>query len=483
MEVGRHIYKILRAVTLMMCMLMASPLHAQPTVKKYVISQGGMKIMLGKKLSDASLQEFIDQYDLAELALPQYLKSNFKDSIIKHGWRIDSSSHETVVLSKPFGAVNNVGDPAELIRMAGLGIYFNPIATPALMGDKIGINIFRNDLPFNIKDSIATFVLRRNPNAGKVMLAGNFTNWADGALPMKKTDSGWSMQVKLLPGKYLYKFIVDGNWITDPDNSTTENDGEGNTNSVWYFTNILFKLDGYTTSKKVYVAGSFSNWQSDRLRMKKTATGWELPACLDTGTYTYRYMINNKWIADPLNPDRFPNEFGEYNSVIRIGKPIIFQITGLQDAKNVFLAGSFNDFRSFELRMTKTPTGWQIPYVLGAGNYEYKFIVDGTWIDSRGNELARNEPGDIFVLDPNYTFRLKNQGKAKTVFVSGDFNSWSPNAYKLTRDGDDWVLKLHLSKGKHLYKYVIDGNWTKDPGNEYWEQNEFGTGNSVLWVE
>jgi hypothetical protein len=486
MEVGRHIYwRIARCIgfIILFSLMEASPVQAQPAAKKYIISKGGMQINLGKGLPDAALNDFIKQYDLSELALPQLLKNNFKDSIIRHGWKIELNNSEMVVLTKPFAAAEGVNDPALMIRMTGMGIYFSDVNTVSMV-NQIGYNSFRSQQPFAVKDSVVTFVLRKNLSAQRVRLAGSFTNWESGALPMIKTDSGWSLQVRLRPGKHLYKFITDGNWITDPDNINVENDGEGNTNSVYFFTNTAFRLNGYANARKVYVAGSFSNWQEDRLRMTKTGTGWELPVYLDTGTYTYRFIINNNnWIIDPANPDRFPNEFGDSNSVIRVGKPILFELLGLPDAKKVFLAGSFNGFHNYELAMKKTATGWTVPYVLGSGNYEYKFFVDGQWVDARGNAIKKDEPGNIFVIEPNYTFRLKGQGNARTVFVSGDFNSWSPNAYKLTKQGDDWVLKLHLSPGKHVYKYVIDGNWTRDPNNELWEQNEYGTGNSVLWVE
>jgi hypothetical protein len=29
----------------------------------------------------------------------------------------------------------------------------------------------------------------------------------------------------------------------------------------------------------------------------------------------------------------------------------------------------------------------------------------------------------------------------------------------------------------------VDGKWMIDPANDLWEDNEFGTGNSVLWIE
>jgi hypothetical protein len=29
---------------------------------------------------------------------------------------------------------------------------------------------------------------------------------------------------------------------------------------------------------------------------------------------------------------------------------------------------------------------------------------------------------------------------------------------------------------------IVDKEWKLDPGNELWEENEYGTGNSVLWI-
>jgi hypothetical protein len=47
---------------------------------------------------------------------------------------------------------------------------------------------------------------------------------------------------------------------------------------------------------------------------------------------------------------------------------------------------------------------------------------------------------------------------------------------------DGWMVELFLPVGKCLYKFIVDGQWIIDPGNKLWEQNEFGTGNSLLWV-
>lgn len=77
-----------------------------------------------------------------------------------------------------------------------------------------------------------TFRLKGYPDAKIVNLAGTFNDWKPATIVCGKENAEWICRVELKPGKYLYKFIVDGNWIIDPANSTTEGDGRGNTNSV-----------------------------------------------------------------------------------------------------------------------------------------------------------------------------------------------------------------------------------------------------------
>ncbi|MEN3043758.1 MAG: glycogen-binding domain-containing protein [Candidatus Hydrothermales bacterium] len=56
------------------------------------------------------------------------------------------------------------------------------------------------------------------PDARSVFLAGDFTDWEKGALKMEKRGDFWEIEVDLEPGRYEYKFIVDGSWVNDPEN-------------------------------------------------------------------------------------------------------------------------------------------------------------------------------------------------------------------------------------------------------------------------
>ncbi len=61
-----------------------------------------------------------------------------------------------------------------------------------------------------------------DPRAKQVYLAGDFNSWDVTATPMTRDDKGvFSVVVPLGPGRYEYKFVVDGQWVADPYNPVT----------------------------------------------------------------------------------------------------------------------------------------------------------------------------------------------------------------------------------------------------------------------
>jgi endonuclease/exonuclease/phosphatase family metal-dependent hydrolase len=73
--------------------------------------------------------------------------------------------------------------------------------------------------------------------ARSVRVAGDFTNWEAGALPMARDhDAGglWIVQTDpLAPGAHFYQYIVDGVWKLDPAHPMMEDNGIGGTNSAF----------------------------------------------------------------------------------------------------------------------------------------------------------------------------------------------------------------------------------------------------------
>jgi hypothetical protein len=77
-----------------------------------------------------------------------------------------------------------------------------------------------------------TFVLA-HAHAGRVLLSGDFNEWSTDATPMTPQGDGrWQVAVALPPGRHQYKFIVDGQWMPDPNGAERVADGFGDGNSV-----------------------------------------------------------------------------------------------------------------------------------------------------------------------------------------------------------------------------------------------------------
>lgn len=71
-----------------------------------------------------------------------------------------------------------------------------------------------------------------DPQAQAVFVTGSFNGWNTDANPMTKNDAGvWTATLSLPPGETTYKFIVDGQWKTDPANPSVVEDGQGGQNS------------------------------------------------------------------------------------------------------------------------------------------------------------------------------------------------------------------------------------------------------------
>lgn len=478
MEIKSAIYRSKRICLCILVMAFSClKLSAQTELTSCTIRNGNMSITLSKNISGPALDSFVAKFDLFDLDLRTLVRTGIMDSLRKLGWMV-SQTRELYIITKPFQSFGEINNPANKILFAEKNQHIEELFPPVSSQVKFGYNRFRNKYPFAVNDSSVTFYLRGNTNAQQVILSGSFIRWSPDALRMIKTDSGWILKVKLGPGKYWYKFIIDGGWTTDRDNALTENDGMGNNNSVYYKTNMVFRLNGYKNARRVFLAGSFNGWNEKELQMTETGTGWELPLYLANGTHTYRFIANGRWMEDPGNPSKLPNEFGEYNSMVQLGKAYLFHLPGYTDAKKVALSGSFNGWRRDELFMNKKENGWELLYTLGPGNYEYTFVVDGK------AAKASSGSGNLhFIIEPNYTFRLRGFENAKAIYLAGDFNNWSPNTFAMKRENGAWAFTVHLSPGKHLYKFVVDGKWIIDPDNKLWEQNEHDTGNSIVWIE
>lgn len=71
---------------------------------------------------------------------------------------------------------------------------------------------------------------------------------------------------------------------------------------------------------------------------------------------------------------------------------------------------------------------------------------------------------------------------AQEVALTGSFCDWT-QFYPMKRDAKgSWKRQMTLPRGRHEYRFVVDGQWRNDPGSEEQAPNPFGEANSVIDV-
>ena len=130
-----------------------------------------------------------------------------------------------------------------------------------------------------------------------------------------------------------YRLVVDGLWMTDPENAQIMTDTSGITLSSFMIPEkesppesphndnrtITFRYLG-GRGQKVYVYGDFNNWDPYMYRMnEEPGTGtYSCKLRLSPGSYRYKYIVDGTTLPDPLNDDRTLDIFGDTASVFTV---------------------------------------------------------------------------------------------------------------------------------------------------------------------
>lgn len=473
------------AILLMILISIMSPAMGQAHKNAFTIDSDQMVLYIDLKLSKVAIDSLLRVADIQGINTAKLSAGDFSE-LQKNGWIVKKISSGQLMISKPLEELGRNPQIQPYIitqNMFGADNDTHPGYPGKVM---YGVNNFARQTVHELPSGLTRFFFPGNLTAKKVLLSGNFNNWNTLKGLMLKTDSGWISDIKLQPGEYLYKFIVNGRWIADPNNNLKEDDGYDGRNSVYFRYNYTFKLAGYTKAQRVMLAGSFNNFNGNELVLTLKNGIWSKTMFLGEGLHTYRFLVDAQPVTDPANSNKGVDASGKPVSVINQGTQVVFKLKGFPNAKNVILSGDFNGWKTNEIHLKHLVDGWALTCVLPGGNYGYKFIVDGNWMRDPANPhivVFNGEANSFIAVKPNHTFILHGYTKAKTILLSGTFNNWAEDGYNLKHEGADWKISLNLKPGKYLYKFIVDGNWIIDPGNKLWEQNQFNSGNSVLWIE
>ncbi len=150
-------------------------------------------------------------------------------------------------------------------------------------------------------------------------------------------------------------------------------------------------------AQQVTLVGDFNDWRKDATPMRRISSGdWAATIYLPEGVYEYKFLMNGSDYQPNMNsPFKKADPYGAMNSVLIVGNPKTSpRINGRQvtfviyrpEAKNIQVAGSFNDWKEFTMyRNPKDPAMWGARYTLEPGTYTYKLVIDGVWMEDPEN--------------------------------------------------------------------------------------------------
>jgi glycosidase len=148
----------------------------------------------------------------------------------------------------------------------------------------------------------------------------------------------------------------------------------------------------YTPGKKVsevYVMGNFNTWQRNDIPMQdQNGDGtYEATVKLHKGVYKYQFIVDGNEIWDPANPDKIPNGFGSFNSIVRVKDPDKDKIP------HIYFTESSQEKVSFKIDTKKLDSKFQV-YVLKNNSFLaencYSLQQDKLEIDIKKTGNGRN---------------------------------------------------------------------------------------------
>ena len=77
------------------------------------------------------------------------------------------------------------------------------------------------------------------PDAQRVQLVGDFNGWMLDGNEMTLAGRVWTRVLRLPPGRYRYRYVIDGLWRSDPLNAEVEPSPYGGHNSVFVLNETL----------------------------------------------------------------------------------------------------------------------------------------------------------------------------------------------------------------------------------------------------
>ena len=156
----------------------------------------------------------------------QNIKNNFNESMFK------TVIHSNVKLKEAASFGKSI---VEYMKKARGFVDYMAVAKEVTTQEKmLNLKLVKDTKPQDVVNKFKKQFIFHAPEATSVKIVGNFNNWipAESSNMERKENGTWIKNFFLEPGRYQYRFIVDGKWVEDNNNSKFVNNAFGGKNSV-----------------------------------------------------------------------------------------------------------------------------------------------------------------------------------------------------------------------------------------------------------
>lgn len=267
---------------------------------------------------------------------------------------------------------------------------------------------------------------------------------------------------------------------------------------------VTFIYVGTGNEQSVLLAGSFNDWKTDgdsKIALVKGENGiWSVTKELPNGQYQYKFVVDGKWVTDPLNPNTIDDGYGGKNSVVAVGntvtQPAPRSVTLVGSLQDELGAAKEWDPAAPETKMTDRGNGlYTLTGKLPAGTYEYKIAINGSWDENYGAGGVRDGANIRIVLDKETTVTFYYHDRTHAVADSTTYSfipedkqprlvgtilpaigyetendGWTPQtstAFLIDDNFDSiYTFTARVPKGDYEYKITLGNNWEENYPSE-----------------
>ena len=299
----------------------------------------------------------------------------------------------------------------------------------------------------------------------EVLLVGDFNDWSQSETLMDEIDGIYIKTLYLNKGKYAYKFIVDGQWLTDENAQEFVGDGFGGQNSIIFvgdkrdidaLRKVEFVYRPKNIVKEVYLVGSMNDWNQKANRMLEGKTGtYSISLLLKPDEYHYKFLEDGmSWITDNNTKSFIDDGFGGKNSVLIVDDS--FEKVTIAKKDGIFLDYGISTSQNMETVNPLSTTKIEFKTKAHRDDVENvylqkndtlikmnKIAVDGSFDYFQTIILLKNEAEEF-----DYYF-VYQDGKEELYLLNGEFSN--------TKDETKY---FHYSKAN--VQAFLTPDWVKD---------------------